>query len=143
MVTDVVTINQDAPLKEAVEVLGQHSFSGLPVMDEEGQLVGVVSEYDLLFQKKPLSYPQFINILGGIIHLENVSKFNEKLRKTLALKVEDVMSSDPITVSEEKELEEVAEIMVENKVNRLPVVKNNKLVGIVTRADLIRALAND
>lgn len=141
MSTDVVTVETGSSIEEVVELLSQHPFSGLPVLDKEGRLVGIVSEYDLLIQKSPLNYPRFINILGGIIHLEDLSAFNRKLKKALAMQVDEVMTSDLVTVEKKTPLDEIARLMVKEKVNRLPVVEGEKLVGIITRADIVKAMS--
>lgn len=143
MTREVVTVKLGTSVEEVVEILSQEPFSGLPVVDEEGNLKGMVSEYDLIIHKSPLNYPRFINILGGIIHLDDLSAFNEKLKKSLAVRVDEVMTSPPISVEGTKTLEELASIMVEKRVNRLPVVEEGRLVGMVTRADIVSAMAND
>lgn len=140
MTKDVVVVKTKTSLKEVMRILSEHPFSGLPVVDEGGQLLGIVSEYDLLLHKSPLHYPRFINILGGIIHVDDLSAFNEQLKKSLALQVDEVMTPSPITVDPETPVQELAQIMVQKKVNRLPVVKEGHLLGIVTRADIVSAM---
>lgn len=141
MTRDVVTVESGTSIEEVVKVLSQEPFSGLPVVDGGGRLLGMVSEYDLLVHKSPLNYPRFINILGGIIHLDDLSVFNEKLKKSLAVQVDEAMTSPAITVDPSTSLEELAQIMVEKRVNRLPVVEEGRLVGLVTRADIVEAMA--
>lgn len=79
--------------------------------------------------------------MGGIIYLDDPEDFKEELKKAIAVKVEDVMTVNPITVSEDTTIEEIATIMSESGVNRLPVIRENKLVGIVSRADIVRSMA--
>lgn len=143
MTQDVVVVKTGSSIQEVVELLNQHPFSGLPVVNEAGQLEGIVSEYDLLMHKSPLNYPRFISILGGIIHLDDLSAFHAHLKKTLAVQVDEVMTTEVMTIGRETPLAELASMMVQKNVNRLPVVEEGELVGIVTRADIITAMEKE
>lgn len=112
----------------------------MPVVDDDGKLVGVVTEADLLVRAKRLNLPTVFPFLGGVIFLESPRRFEEELRKATAALVRDVMTEDVVTVTEDTPLHELATLMVEKKVNRLPVVDDGRLVGLVTRDDLIRAI---
>lgn len=140
MTREVVTVKAGASVEELVELLGNQPFSGLPVVDGEGRVLGIVSEHDLLMHQSPVNFPPFINILGGIIYLEDLRDFNKKLKKSLAVRVDEVMTTDVVTIGKETTLREIARIMVEKKINRLPVVEDGKLIGIVSRADLVKAM---
>ncbi len=137
---EVKTVSPDATVQEVAEILAEEEYTGLPVVDDEGRLVGVVTEADLLVRAKQLRLPTVFPFLGGVIFLESPRRFEEQLRKATATRVREVMTSDVVTVTEDTPLHELAAIMVEKKVNRLPVVEGHRLVGIVTRDDLIRAI---
>lgn len=140
MQRDVKTVGPDATVRQVAEILADAAYSGLPVVDDDGNLVGVVTEADLLMRAKRLNLPSFFPFIGGIILLEPPDRFEAELRKATGALVKEVMTTDVVTVTEDTPLHELATIMIDKKVNRLPVVDGRKLVGIVTRDDLIRAL---
>ncbi len=140
MTEDVVTIGPKADVEEAAQILSENNVSGLPVV-KDGKVLGIISEKDLIIKDKKLHFPDYIDLLGGIIYLESYKKFEEEFKKFIAVNVEELMTEDVITISPETPVEDIATIMVEEEVNRIPVVENDKLVGIVTRADLVRDLA--
>jgi CBS domain-containing protein len=110
-------------------------------VDDEGQVVGVVSEADLLFKEKPIRMPLYLTFLDSIIYLEPLDKFKQQLKKNLGVLVEDVMTCKPNTISSDAPVSQAAELMLTKRINRLPVLdETGKLVGIVTRNDLLKAL---
>ena len=142
MSKDVITISPETEIEEAAKILSKHGISGLPVV-EDGELVGIVSESDIIIKDKKLHFPDYINVIGGIIYLESYKKFKEEFKKFIAYQVEDLMSKDVITLSPEDSVEEAATIISEQDINRLPVVEDDKLVGIVTRADIVKDIARE
>ena len=142
MTTEVVTVSPDTSVEEAAKIMSEHEISGLPVVTNQ-QLLGVVTEKDLIMKNKRLNSPGYINILDGIIYLESPKKFEKEFRKFIAVDVEDLMTREVITVEPDTPLDEVATIMVEEDINRLPVLDGDRLVGIVTRADVVRNMAGD
>jgi CBS domain-containing protein len=142
METNVVTIGPDATVKELAELLAKNNISGLPVVDASGGLLGVVTEGDVILEDAELHFPHYIQFLDSIIYLESVRKFEERLRKAVGAKVGDVMSTDVLTVDPDMSVRQVATIMADNNVNRVPVLEDDRLVGIVARNDIVRAIAN-
>ena len=140
MTEEVVTVTPDTSVEDAAKLMSENNVSGLPVA-EEGKLLGVVSEKDLIMKNKRLNSPGYINILDGIIFLESPRKFEEQLRKFVASKVGDLMTEEVITISPETSLEEIATLMVEEDVNRLPVIEDDEMIGIVTRGDVVRKMS--
>ncbi len=141
MHTEVVTIGPDATVRELAGLLAAHEISGVPVVDDEGALVGVVTEGDVILQDAELHFPHYLQFLDSIIYLESVRKFEERFRKTFGNKVADVMSAEVVTVTPEATIHEVTTLMADNEVNRLPVLEGDRLVGIITRGDVVRAIA--
>ena len=137
----VITIKKDASIKELSELLVNNKISGVPVLDENGSLAGIVSEGDIIVQNSDLHFPRYFKLLDAIIYLESLNKFKRSLKKHLATKVEDIMTVKVKTASEDTPINEIADIMLDSRVNRLPVMdKNNKLVGIITRADIVKSM---
>ncbi|HEY8497427.1 MAG TPA: CBS domain-containing protein [Limnochordales bacterium] len=140
MQRNVRTIGPDATVAEVAAILAEAGYSGLPVVDEENRVIGIVTEADLLVRAKRLNLPTFFPFLGGVIFLENPRRFEEELRKATAVRVREVMTTDVVTVSEDTPVQDVATLMVEHRINRVPVVRDGRLVGLITRDDIIRAV---
>lgn len=140
MTHQVVTVTPDMLVPEVAKLLLEHKISGVPVVNAEHELIGIVSEGDLISKKANLKTPPVLSLLGGFIYLESPNRFETELRKVTAVKVKDLMTKKVIAVSEDTPVSEVASIMVEKKINRVPVLRRKKLVGIITRADIVRSL---
>jgi CBS domain-containing protein len=136
MTTDVVTVLADTPLKEVAKQLSERGISGLPVVDDAGQIIGVISEADVLVKETgSTSGPP-----GLLARLLDSPELRKEL-KVDARVAGEAMTTPPITIASYASTAAAAGEMLERGVNRLPVVKNGRLVGIVTRADLVRAFA--
>jgi CBS domain-containing protein len=138
MTPGVLSVSPDTPLREIARILCDRGISGVPVTDAEGRVVGIVSETDLIDENKRRSALPRMALFGVIILPERVIQqaFNEG--DTLTAK--DVMTKRVFTLAEEVPAREVAEEMVQRKINRIPITRDGKLVGIVTRADVLRAV---
>lgn len=137
------TVTVDTPVDEVVKTLRTHELPGVPVVDGEGRCVGIVTEADLVLPDDDgdLHIPHYINLFGGTVFLEPLGRFEERLRKAFASKAEDMMTADPETVAPDTTVREAARIIHESGHNRLPVVDGDRLVGVVTRVDVLGALA--
>jgi CBS domain-containing protein len=137
------TVRRDSPVEEVVATLRDNELPGVPVVDDDGRVVGIVTEADLVLpdDQGDLHIPHYINLFGGTVFLEPLGRFEERLRKAFASKAEDMMSTDPDTVSPDTTVQEAARIIHETGHNRLPVVEDGRLVGVVTRVDVLGALA--
>ena len=94
MRTDVVTVGPDATVRELADLLAEHKISGVPVVDEDGRLLGIVTEGDVIIQDADLHFPHYVQFLESIIYLESVRKFEERFKKAFGAKVADVMSTE-------------------------------------------------
>lgn len=133
MTTDVRTVTVETPLKEVAAILAGEGISGLPVCDG-GRVVGVVSEADILFKERPRPRRRS----GPLAWFLDADAFDAAM-KGAARTAGEAMTEPPITIGPDRAVAEAARLMIERNVNRLPVVKGDVLVGIVTRADLVRA----
>jgi CBS domain-containing protein len=146
-VAEVMTVNPltttpKTPITDVVKLLSEKRISGLPVLDEQGVLVGIISETDLLWQERGATPPNFLFILDAVIPLEIPGRFVEELHKVMGSTVAEVMTKNPVTIRPEQTVQEAARLMMQKEVHRLPVVdKDDALVGIVTRGDIVRAMA--
>ncbi len=144
MTPDPILSSPDMPLNEAIQILAEKRISGLPVVDQQGKLVGVISETDLMWQETGVEPPAYIMFLDSVIYLENPIRYEKQLHKALGRTVGEVMTSNPLAIKPNKLLKEAAKLMHEKKVHRLPVLDDaGKVIGILTRGDVIRAMAAD
>lgn len=141
MTTDVLTFRPEDSVEDAARALTERRLGGAPVVDGEGHVLGLLEDDDLIVQESRLHFPTVISVLGAYIELpSSVSHFERDLRKAVGATVGDVMDPDPPTCSPDDTLETVATIMHDRDASRLPVVSGGKLVGIVSRGDLVRAI---
>src|SRR4030042_3152121 len=122
MTKKVITIKKNASIKELSELLVNNKISGVPVLDENGSLAGIVSEGDIIVQDSDLHFPRYFKLLDAIIYLESLNKFKRSLQKHLATKVEDIMPIKVRTVRQDTPVREVANIMIRNNVTRRAVL---------------------
>jgi CBS domain-containing protein len=138
------TVQTDTPVEQVVAVLREHELPGVPVVDADGRCVGLVSEADLVLpdDQGDLHIPHYINLFGGTVFLEPLGRYEKRLRKAFASTAEDMMTADPDTVTPDTDVKEAARLIHESGHNRLPVVdEDGRLVGVVTRLDVLGALA--
>jgi CBS domain-containing protein len=112
----------------------------MPVVDDDGLLVGMVTQTDLVEQDKPLHIPTVISLFDWVIYLESPKKFMEEVRKVTARKVSEICSKDVITCTPDTPVATVASLMVDNKLHLVPVVSEDRMVGVVARLDIIRSM---
>lgn len=141
MTHDVLTVTPDMSVKKLAQFLVHHKISGAPVLDEQGSFLGLVTEKELIEQKKKLHIPTVVTIMEAVVYLESPKHFEEELKEMQASRVGDLYHKDVITVKEDTELEEIATIMSEKGAQLLPVMRAEELVGIVGKADVVRAIS--
>jgi CBS domain-containing protein len=140
MEREVVTIAPDATVHELVLLLRDKDLGGVPVVDDDGLLVGIVTEGDLVIEDADVRLPHYFELFGNLVYLGGQKKFEERLKKMVGNSVADVMTTEVFTVAPDDPAPRAANIMVDKKVNRVPVVDGDRLVGIVARHDIIRML---
>jgi CBS domain-containing protein len=140
MVTDVVTARPDMSVKELAELLREKAVGGAPVVDDDGDLIGMVTEGDLMALDADLEFPHYIQFLDSVIYLERASKFEERLKKAVAATVRDIMTNEVLTVRPDDPVREAATLMSEHRIDRIPVEEDGKLVGIVGRHEVLKVL---
>ncbi|GAX42849.1 signal transduction protein [Tolypothrix sp. NIES-4075] len=142
MSRDPIVVRSETSLNEAIQILAERRISGLPVVDDAGKLVGIISETDLMWQETGVTPPAYIMFLDSVIYLQNPATYERDLHKALGQTVGEVMSKDPITISPEKSLTQAARVMHDKSVHRLPVLdESGQVIGILTRGDIVRAMA--
>jgi CBS domain-containing protein len=141
MTKEVVTVKPESSIEELAALLVKNQISGVPVVDDAGTLYGVVTENDLISRNKRLHIPTVISFLDAAIYLESSKKFEEEVRRMAATKVGDICARKVVTITEDTTVVDIATIMADKKVHLLPVVKNGKVVGIVGKRDVVKAVA--
>lgn len=142
MTTQVITVGPETSVQELATVLSERAISGVPVIDAEGRLVGIVTEGDLLHREE--TGTEYRTEHRRSRWFEALASDRELARdyvKSHGRKVKDIMTHDVITVSDTTELADIANLLETRRIKRVPVVRDGKLVGIVSRANLVRALA--
>jgi CBS domain-containing protein len=143
MDANLPTVRPGDTVETVVHLLRDHDLPGIAVINDGGRCIGMVTEGDLVIadEEGDLHLPHMISLFGGVVFLEPLSRFEERLRKATAATVEDMMSRDPVTVDADAEVQEAARLIANHKHNRLPVVEHGRYVGVVSRADVLEALA--
>jgi CBS domain-containing protein len=141
MTSDVVTVTPDTTIGELSKVLLKNKVSGVPVVDKEGKLAGIVSEADIIRDNFKVQFPFYFDPLMVSGYVVDFEKYNEDIRDYLNTRVDSIMNQRVKTVSPATPVAEVADLMVSGKINRVPVVdENKKVLGIITRADIIKSM---
>ena len=140
MKRDLLTVSPDTHVTEAAKMLLEKHVNGLLVVDENGRLVGILCQSDLVAQQMRMPMPSVFNLLDGWIPIGSPASLEKEVRKIAAIKVAEAMTTNPITVNPETSLEEIATLMVSKSFHTLPVLEHGKLVGIIGKEDVLRTL---
>jgi len=140
MTKDPVTVNPQMSVHALAELLVKRNISGAPVVDASGKLIGLVREEGVIFQDKKVHLPTFISLSVGFLTL-GAKQYSEEVKKITASSVEDIMETDIITVSVDMTLEDAATTMIEKGMYYLPVLDGTVLAGVITKRDIVRAIA--
>lgn len=146
MDADPVTVREEDDVETVVRLMRERELPGLPVVNEGGRCVGIVTEDDLVItddEGEDLHIPHYIELFGGIVFLEPLRRFESRLRKATAITVKDLMTPDPVVVSPEADVRQAGRLIIEKGHNRLPVAEHGRLVGVVTRVDVLGALTRE
>jgi CBS domain-containing protein len=143
MDADPATVAPGSSVEEVIATLRSHELPGVPVVDADGHCVGIVTEADLVLPDDhgDLHIPHYVNLFGGTVFLEPLGRFEQRLRKAFASKAEDMMTRKLDWVAPDTSVREAARLIHESGHNRLPVLEDGRLVGVVTRVDVLGALA--
>jgi CBS domain-containing protein len=145
MDAEPVTVTPDTPVQDVDAVLREHELSRVVVVNEGGRCVGIITEDDLVMAgaEGDLHLPHFIELFGGIIFLESLHRFEARLQRALASKAADMMTEDPVTIDPAASVQAAGRLISHRGHNRIPVVEHGRLVGVVTRVDVLDALTRE
>lgn len=143
MSTSILSVTPETSVKDLAKFFITHQVSGAPVLDKQERLIGIVTEGDVIFRDAAVHLPTVVTLFDSIIYLENPHKYEHELQKIIGGQVKDIMSQDLVTITPDTTLSEMATIMHEKKRHLLPVMDKDTLIGIVGKADLVRAIAQE
>lgn len=137
------TVGPEMSVEELGRIFIKFEISGLPVVEENGRLIGIVTENDFISQNKKLHIPTMLRIFDAFIPLESASTVEQEMRKIAGITVGDICTRNPITIEESTPLDEIATIITEHKTHHLPVMRDGRLVGLVTQHLVVRGIASE
>jgi CBS domain-containing protein len=140
MTTEVISVSPETEITNAAKILLENRINGLPVIDAFGRLVGIICQSDLVAQQKGIPVPSVFTLLESFIPLTSIKRIDKEMEKIAALTVKEAMTLEPVTVSLETDIEDIAKLMVDKKYHTLPVVEGGKVVGIVGKEDVLKTL---
>jgi CBS domain-containing protein len=142
MTVELVTVSPDTSVTDASRLMVEHRVGSLPVLDGD-KVVGIVTESDLIHQDAKVHFPTYLDLLGGYVFSPgSTERFEQSLRKAVGASVADVMTPKPITVTPDAAVEDISTLLVERDVGSVLVLDGDKLVGVVSKSDIVRHLAS-
>jgi CBS domain-containing protein len=142
MQTRIITVTPDTDITQAGKILLENHINGVPVVNDQGELKGILCQSDLIFQQKEMPVPPIFTILDSIFPLFSSKKMDDEFQKIAAATVAQAMAKDVVSVTPETPVSEIASLMVEKHFHTIPVVVDKKLVGIIGKEDVLRTLTS-
>ena len=140
MTKNVTTVRAATTIEELARILMEHKISGVPVVDDDKNLIGIVTENDLISRNKRLHIPTVMRLFDSFIMLESPGKIEKEIKRMTAITVNDIYTKEVVTVAEDTPVQDLATIMSEKKVHLIPVVEGKKILGIIGKIDLIKGI---
>jgi CBS domain-containing protein len=141
MTREIITVTPETEIVQAAKLMLDYHINGLPVVDDQNHLVGILCQSDLIAQQKELPLPSIFTILDAFFPLNSPKHLEEELQKIAAITVSQAMTADPATVTPDTDLDEIAKLMVDKKYHTLPVVADEQIVGVIGKEDVLRTLS--
>jgi CBS domain-containing protein len=140
MTREVISVSPETEITDAAKILLEKRINGMPVIDPFGRLVGIICQSDLVAQQKSIPVPSIFTFLDSYLPLTSIKRIDKEIEKIAALTVNEAMTPEPVTVSPDTDIEDVAKLMVDKKYHTLPVVVDGKVIGIVGKEDVLKTL---
>ncbi|MBI9084115.1 MAG: CBS domain-containing protein [Desulfobacterales bacterium] len=137
-----ITLTPETEVTQAARLLLDKGINGVPVVDDAGNLVGILCQSDLIAQQKKLPIPSLFTFLDGLIPLTSMKQVERAVKKIAAVTVADAMTANPVTVKPDTSIETVAALMVDNSFHTVPVVDGGRIVGVIGKADILKTLVS-
>jgi CBS-domain-containing membrane protein len=139
MTKDVITVKNETTIEELARLLIDHKISGVPVLDDDNKMIGIVTENDLIKKNKRFHIPTIVRLFDAYFLLDS-GKVEDEIKKMVATTVGEIYTKKVLSISEDTTLEEIATIMAEKHIHLLPVLRDDEVVGIVGKADVVRSM---
>jgi CBS domain-containing protein len=143
MTKDVITVKPATTIEELSQTLIKHNISGVPVVNDAGDLIGIVTENDLISQNKRLHIPTVMRLFDAFVFLERPSNIEKEVKRMAAIIVDDIYTKKVITVTEDTPVEDIATLMSEKKIHLIPVIEGKRVHGIIGKIDLIKGITRN
>ena len=142
MSSPAITVGPTTEIREVARTMRENVISGVPVVDTSGVLLGLITEIELISRNAPVQEPHYLAVLSALIpvNLEEYRQYKEQLRQALALSAVDLMRDEVETLSPDSLVEDALEAMLNPEVTMMPVVEGGRVIGVVTRTDLVRLI---
>ncbi len=141
MTRNVITVGTSTTVEELARLLVERKISGAPVVDESGNLIGIVTENDLVRKNKKFHIPTIVRLFDAFIMLESKSKIEQEIKEMAAITVADIYKKDVLTVTEDTPVDEIATIISERNIHLVPVTEGRTIKGIIGKIDIIKGLS--
>jgi CBS domain-containing protein len=141
MRTDVTAVQPETTVEDLGRLFIKERSTGLPVVDKDGQLLGIVTEHDLISQNKQFHIPTVLRLFDAFIPLEGSKVVENEIKKMSATTVSDLCTRELITVGVDATIDEIATIMTEKIIHHIPVLRGDKFVGMIEQHDVIKGIA--
>ncbi len=142
MTKEVHSVTEETGVDELAHLFEEKGVNAMPVVDKDGRLRGIVTQTDLVEQDKPLHIPTVISIFDWVLYLESEKNFQEEVKKITARTVGEICTRDVVTCTLDTPVNEIASMMVDHAAHLVPVLEDDRLVGVVARLDIIRSMGN-
>jgi len=140
MTPEIVTVSPETDVSQAARLLLEKHINGIPVVDSKQRVVGILCQSDLIAQQKKISLPSLFTLFDGFIPFSSTKNLEKEFKKIAAIKVSEAMTADPVSVSPDTPLEEVATLMVNRGFHTIPVIENDRLVGVIGKEDVLKTI---
>ncbi len=143
MEKNFVTASADTGVFKLIQLFVKNKVSAIPVVDSEEKLIGIITDADLLYKKIKPHVPHYVNLLGASIYYNGISEYDKGFKKLMACSAKDLMTKNVIIAAPDADVEQLAGVMVAEHLKVIPIVKDKKVVGIVTRSEILEELYNE
>jgi CBS domain-containing protein len=140
---NVVTVKKNTSVDELGRLFIEKNISGAPVMDEENNIFGIVTENDLVNQNKRLHIPTVVRLFDAFIPLEGFGSIEKEIKRMSASTAEEICSREVVTVSPDTSLQDIASIMAEKNIHLIPVISSGEIAGIIGKIDIIKGIQSE
>ncbi|MFH2060114.1 MAG: CBS domain-containing protein [Pseudomonadota bacterium] len=142
METNIISVTPQTKIAKAVKILLENHINGVPVINDQEEIVGILCQSDLIFQQKEIPFPPIFTILDSFIPLSSSQKMEDEFKKISAATVEQAMVKNPVTVNADTPISEIASLMVEKHFHTIPVVQKNRVIGIIGKEDILKTMTD-